>query len=133
MSAYMAKAKSGFAGGQRPGRALPLGSGKTCVGHLEGAAGVLGLCKAAASLLQRRDAPLGLLTRLNASFNVVKEKSFAAAFPSQILPLAPTDGDGDGAAPHSGTSSFGFGGTNAHTILRLPTPRCPPPASQTGT
>ena len=97
---------------------LPLGSGKTAVGHLEGAAGALGLLKAAASMLHARQAPLGGLGVLNPAFGAGCK---ACAFPAQLLAHERRAKCGS----LSGTSSFGFGGTNAHVSLRLG-PGAPP-------
>ncbi|MFF2327305.1 MULTISPECIES: SDR family NAD(P)-dependent oxidoreductase [unclassified Streptomyces] len=87
---------------------LPVGSAKTNVGHLEGAAGIVGLLKAALSLRHRA---------LPASLNYET--------PNPAIPLAelnirvntelmPLTGTGPLLA---GVNSFGMGGTNCHLVL----------------
>ncbi len=94
------------------GRELPLlvGSAKTNVGHLEGAAGVVGLIKAALSIRHRELPP-----------------SLNFATPNPDIPLDELNlrvntelsawPDGDLLA---GVSSFGMGGTNCHVVLAEP-------------
>ncbi|MDQ0988722.1 type I polyketide synthase [Streptomyces sp. V2I9] len=85
---------------------LPVGSVKTNIGHLEGAAGIAGLLKATLAVerntvppsLNFRSAPAGIpLERLN--LRVQTE-------------AAPLGGEG-----FVGVSSFGMGGTNCHLVL----------------
>lgn len=96
--------------GREPGRPLRVGSAKTNVGHLEGAAGITGLLKAVLSL-NHRELPASLnfgtpnpaipLDRLN--LRVQTEHSEWAAE--------------DGRPLLAGVSSFGMGGTNCHIVL----------------
>ncbi|MER5466795.1 beta-ketoacyl synthase N-terminal-like domain-containing protein, partial [Streptomyces sp. NPDC002668] len=96
--------------GREPGRPLRVGSAKTNVGHLEGAAGITGLLKAALSL-SHRELPASLnfetpnpaipLTRLN-----LRVQTEHAAWDSQ-----------DDRPLLAGVSSFGMGGTNCHIVL----------------
>ncbi|MER8097585.1 type I polyketide synthase [Streptomyces goshikiensis] len=88
---------------------LRVGSAKTNVGHLEGAAGIVGMLKALLALSNRR---------LPASLNF--------ATPSPRIPLARLGLDvqrelSAWPAPEreliAGVSSFGMGGTNAHVVL----------------
>ncbi|MCR8579268.1 type I polyketide synthase [Streptomyces sp. Isolate_219] len=97
--------------GSAPGRLTPLhvGSAKTNVGHLEGAAGVVGLLKAALSIVHRRlpgslnfetphpDIPLEELN--------LRVQTGSGPWPREDRPLV------------AGVSSFGMGGTNAHVVL----------------
>ncbi|MET8977519.1 type I polyketide synthase [Streptomyces sp. NPDC004539] len=106
--------------GRRPGDPLLVGSAKTNVGHLEGAAGIVGLLKALLSLRHRR---------LPASLNF--------ATPNPAIPLAEL-----GLSvvtelrewPHperellAGVSSFGMGGTNCHLVLAEPPAPAPAPS-----
>ncbi|MGW3205971.1 type I polyketide synthase, partial [Streptomyces sp. NPDC001135] len=95
---------------REPGRPVRVGSAKTNVGHLEGAAGITGLLKAALSL-SHRELPASLnfetpnpaipLDRLN--LRVQTEHSEWAAE--------------DGRPLLAGVSSFGMGGTNCHIVL----------------
>jgi amino acid adenylation domain-containing protein len=85
-----------------------VGSVKTNIGHLEAAAGVAGLIKAAL-MLERKAIPPSL--------------HFATPNPSipfDRLPIAVSTSLDPWPADHprlAGVSSFGFGGTNAHVVL----------------
>ncbi|MFJ4830520.1 beta-ketoacyl synthase N-terminal-like domain-containing protein, partial [Streptomyces sp. NPDC088747] len=111
-------------GAARPVGAEPLlvGSVKTNIGHLEGAAGIAGLIKAALCLRERALAP---------SLNY---RSPHPAIPLEELrlrvndALTPLEGE-----PLCGVSSFGMGGTNCHLVLTAapepahePAPLTPP-------
>ncbi|MFJ1767917.1 type I polyketide synthase [Amycolatopsis sp. NPDC088138] len=97
-------------GGARPaGAPLPVGSVKTNIGHLEGAAGIAGLIKAVlsvagrvfpASLNFRTPNPLIDPDALNLRVNDTATALPAA--PGELL---------------AGVSSFGMGGTNCHLVL----------------
>ncbi|WP_162600236.1 type I polyketide synthase [Streptomyces sp. CS131] len=85
---------------------LPVGSVKTNIGHLEGAAGIAGLLKATLAVernvvppsLNFRSAPAGIpLERLNLRIQ------------TEATPL--------GGGGFVGVSSFGMGGTNCHLVL----------------
>ncbi|MCZ4609499.1 beta-ketoacyl synthase N-terminal-like domain-containing protein, partial [Streptomyces sp. Lzd4kr] len=91
------------------GAPLRVGSAKTNVGHLEGAAGIVGLIKTLLALRHRR---------LPASLNF--------ATPNPAIPLADLGLEvqretGEWPAVDrpliAGVSSFGMGGTNAHVVL----------------
>ncbi|MEU6428627.1 type I polyketide synthase [Microbispora sp. NPDC046973] len=103
-------------GAARPAtRPLLVGSVKTNVGHLEGAAGIAGLLKAVLSI-HHREVPASLnyeapnpgidLDALN--LRVVTELS---SWPRPDAPLV------------AGVSSFGVGGANCHVVLAEPPPR----------
>ncbi|MFI6036099.1 beta-ketoacyl synthase N-terminal-like domain-containing protein, partial [Streptomyces sp. NPDC051315] len=106
--------------GTATGRRTPLavGSVKTNIGHLEGAAGIAGLLKTVLclshghlvpSLHHEQPNPAIDLDRLG--LRVQRE-------------LAPWTSDTPGAPLRAGVSSFGMGGTNAHLVLEAaPTPR----------
>lgn len=93
-----------------------IGSVKTNIGHLEGAAGVAGIAKVI-SALARRVLPATVnfekqnkLIRLDGSpFHIVRD----------TRPWDPPPARADGTVPprRAGVSSFGFGGTNAHLVL----------------
>ncbi|WP_329564327.1 type I polyketide synthase [Kitasatospora sp. NBC_01266] len=97
---------------QRRDRALgPLGIGsaKTNIGHLEAAAGMVGLVKAVLSLKHRVVPPSLHSEQLNPDIDF-------AALNLQVVrePLAlPAEGE-----VYLGVNSFGWGGTNAHVVLR---------------
>ncbi|MEU1321151.1 type I polyketide synthase, partial [Streptomyces tibetensis] len=88
---------------------LRVGSAKTNVGHLEGAAGIVGLIKTLLALRHRR---------LPASLNFDTPNP---AIPLAELGLEVQRETGDWPAPDrtliAGVSSFGMGGTNAHVVL----------------
>ncbi|MEX1044689.1 MAG: SDR family NAD(P)-dependent oxidoreductase [Chthoniobacterales bacterium] len=102
---------------ERPaGHPLVIGSVKTNLGHLETAAGVAGLMKAA--LVANRG-------KIPPSLNF-KEPSPHIDFEACRLrvPVATEDFPGDGKKPRTiGVNSFGFGGANAHVILSEPPAR----------
>lgn len=82
-----------------------LGSVKANIGHLEPAAGVAGLIKAALSLRHGRVVPQPVAPS-ERPLAALEESPFI--LPSKPLNLAPKV---------AGVSSFGFGGTNAHVVL----------------
>ncbi len=93
------------------GRPLPVGSVKTNIGHLEGAAGIAGLIKTVLALHHRELPP-----------------SLNFATPNPEIPLdelrlrvvterEPLEAPPGGAARTAGVSSFGMGGTNCHVVL----------------
>ncbi|MFE3329642.1 type I polyketide synthase, partial [Streptomyces sp. NPDC059176] len=88
---------------------LRVGSAKTNVGHLEGAAGITGLIKTLLSLTHRE---------LPASLNF---DTANPAIPLRELGLAVQRELSDWPCPEreliAGVSSFGMGGTNAHVVL----------------
>ncbi|MFV2110174.1 SDR family NAD(P)-dependent oxidoreductase, partial [Micromonospora sp. LOL_015] len=113
-------------GAARPGSPLPVGSAKTVVGHLEAAAGVIGLVKVVLALRHRElppslgfetphpDIPLGDL-----NLRVVTETE----------PWPHT-----GSPRTAGVSAFGMGGTNCHVVLSEPgTEPATPQEAQPGT
>ncbi|MEU2272992.1 beta-ketoacyl synthase N-terminal-like domain-containing protein, partial [Streptomyces olindensis] len=99
---------------------LRIGSAKTNVGHLEGAAGITGLIKTLLCV-QHRELPRSLHFR-----------TAPDAIPLTELGLR-VQGE-HGPWPHTGrrliagVSSFGMGGANAHVVVAEPPGRTPPPA-----
>ncbi|UCA51130.1 SDR family NAD(P)-dependent oxidoreductase [Streptomyces sp. WA6-1-16] len=98
---------------------LPVGSVKTNIGHLEGAAGIAGLLKATLAVernvvppsLNFRSAPAGIpLERLNLRIQ------------TEATPL--------GGGGFVGVSSFGMGGTNCHLVLGPAPDPAPHPATK---
>lgn len=85
-----------------------LGSVKTNLGHLEGAAGIAGVIKTVLCLKHAEIPPHLHFKKLNPHISLENT-------PFEILP----SGGAWPAAPKrlAGVSSFGFGGTNAHVIL----------------
>ncbi len=95
----------------RPGRAQPLqlGSVKTNLGHLEGAAGIAGLIKAVL-MVQRGQIPPHLHLRQPTPF--VSWEQWAMTIPTALTPWPRSD-----RPRRVAVSSFGFSGTNAHVIV----------------
>lgn len=91
-------------------RRVVIGSVKTNIGHLEAAAGVVGLIKTALSLRNRTIAPH---LNFNEPNPAVPLEEFNLHVPTETIPWpAPVQG------PRiAGVNSFGFGGTNAHVIV----------------
>jgi len=104
----------------RRDKPLPLGSIKAHFGHLEPAAGLVGLLKAQLCLER------GYLPAMPGADNPSPDIDFEALnldLPSEGQSLPPRDGGWSAAI-----NSFGFGGTNAHAVLRQ-APRGKPSAS----
>lgn len=92
-----------------PDDPLPVGSVKPNVGHLEGAAGLVGLLKAIVSVRNREIPPTLHHERPNPEIDLsgtnIRVVTATEAWPHADRPLA------------AGVSSFGMGGTNAHVIV----------------
>ena len=94
---------------------LPIGSVKSNIGHLEPASGAAGVMKALISLEQRRFPANLHLDELNPLIDFAALNLAPAVSVVELDPSAPR--------LSCGVSSFGFGGTNAHVVLRsLPAP-----------
>ncbi|WP_395746966.1 SDR family oxidoreductase [Prosthecobacter sp.] len=94
--------------------ALVIGSAKTNLGHLETAAGVAGLMKAAL-VLKHGQVPPSLHFK-NPSPHIDFE-ALKLRVATALEPLAGKPG-----SRMAGVNSFGFGGANAHVILKEPPP-----------
>ena len=92
-----------------------VGSIKTNMGHLEAAAGVAGLMKAALCLQHQQVPPHLHLTRLNPKIDL---HTLGLRVPQRMEVLEPTLGR------FAAINSFGYGGTNAHALIE----RAPEPA-----
>jgi len=92
-----------------------LGSVKSNFGHLEGAAGIVGLIKAILVLQHEAIPPNLHFHTLNPKINLNR---FKAIVPIQKTSLRSTCSNEPKTALLAGVSSFGFGGTNAHVILQ---------------
>ncbi|MEK8110138.1 acyltransferase domain-containing protein [Micromonospora sp. M12] len=88
---------------------LLVGSVKTNIGHLEAAAGVIGLVKTVLSLERGLVPPSLHFTRLNPYIDLAGSRCSVAT--------EPTWWPGDPTQRVAAVSSFGFGGTNAHVVL----------------
>ena len=111
----------GRAYGQHPSRRTPcrVGSVKTNIGHLEAAAGVAGLIKAALSVKNRKIAPLRALNQPNPEIDFDK---LGLQLATTVEPW-PTEYE----TPLAAVNAFGYGGTNAHAILAYAAPSLSPP------
>ncbi|MDF2260109.1 type I polyketide synthase, partial [Streptantibioticus ferralitis] len=112
----------GHAIGTSPDRDRPLlvGSVKTNVGHLEGAAGITGLLKVAL-MLKHREIPASL------NFNRLNPAIRADEWNLQVV-AEPVSWPEPAGTLLAGVSSFGMGGTNCHVVLSSPPPAAKPPA-----
>ncbi|WP_435280215.1 type I polyketide synthase, partial [Streptomyces albogriseolus] len=98
--------------GTAPGRATPLavGSAKTNVGHLEGAAGIVGLLKAALAVREGELPPSLHHTTPHPDIDL---DGLRLRVPTELESWT-----ADPATPRlAGVSAFGMGGTNAHLVL----------------
>ncbi|MER5333760.1 beta-ketoacyl synthase N-terminal-like domain-containing protein [Micromonospora sp. NPDC002717] len=94
----------------RPDRApCALGAAKSVVGHLDTAAGVIGLIKTVLALKHRVIPPIAHLATPNPA---VRLDGSVFELPTAARPWAPIDG-----VRRAGVSAFGIGGTNAHVVL----------------
>lgn len=108
--------------GRDPATPLRIGSAKSNLGHLEAAAGIAGMIKTALSLHHRQWMPSLHFQRPNPRTGL---DTVPVVVQTQVESL-PVDTAGSAVA---GTSSFGFGGTNAHVVLSTaptPVPRSAP-------
>ncbi|QSJ17771.1 polyketide synthase dehydratase domain-containing protein [Nostoc sp. UHCC 0702] len=86
-----------------------IGSVKTNIGHLEGAAGIAGLIKVVLSLQQSQIPPHLHLKKLNP---YIKIQNTPIQIPTELQQWPATE------QPRlAGVSAFSFGGTNAHVVL----------------
>ncbi|MGZ9224710.1 MAG: type I polyketide synthase, partial [Anaerolineales bacterium] len=92
----------------RNGKPCFLGSAKTNIGHLEGAAGIAGLIKAVLSLQKRMIPPLVHFKNLNPNISL---KNTSLVVPSTLQPWQ------EARKRFAAVSSFGWSGTNAHVVL----------------
>ncbi len=90
-------------------RFCALGSAKTNIGHLDAAAGVAGLIKAALAVQHGVVPPSLHFTRPNPESDLADGPFFV---PTETIPWPIADGP-----RRAGVSSFGIGGTNAHVVL----------------
>ncbi|MFF8195813.1 SDR family NAD(P)-dependent oxidoreductase [Streptomyces bobili] len=106
--------------GREPGRPLLVGSVKSNLGHLEGAAGIIGLIKTALALHHGRIPASLHFHSPNPHIDFTELGLRVVTGPTAW----PTSGHRPGRA---GVSAFGFGGTNAHAVLEQAPPTAPGP------
>ncbi|KAL7542765.1 hypothetical protein ACHAXR_013097 [Thalassiosira sp. AJA248-18] len=93
-----------------------VGSVKSNIGHLEGAAGIAALIKAVLVLAHERVPPnVGLKTLNPLIAKTIKSHEFSIKFPTEVEPMV---NEGDGKLLLAGVSSFGYSGTIAHAIVQ---------------
>jgi acyl transferase domain-containing protein/acyl carrier protein len=97
--------------GRAPDRPLVIGSVKTNIGHLEGAAGIAGLIKLSLSMSHRTVPPSLHFERPNPDI------PFAELGLRVQTALGPWPVLADGEKALGGVSSFGWGGTNCHVVV----------------
>ncbi|MFH8902656.1 SDR family NAD(P)-dependent oxidoreductase [Streptomyces coeruleorubidus] len=103
-----------------------LGSVKSAIGHLEGAAGIAGLTKAVLQLRHGTLLPTLHAEELNP---VIDFESSPFTVQRETAPWPRTyDGDGRPLPRRAAVSSFGAGGTNAHVVVEEYLPPEPAPA-----
>ena len=116
-----ARALGEVIGRRRPGP-LYVGSVKTNIGHLEASAGLAGLFKLVLALRHGAIPPSLHSATLNPS---IEFGELNLSVVRETLPLP------DGEPVYLGLNSFGWGGTNAHVLLRsAPEPAAAPSAPQ---
>jgi phthiocerol/phenolphthiocerol synthesis type-I polyketide synthase D len=93
--------------GREPDRPLLLGSVKSNLGHLEGAAGIAGLLKVVLAMTHRRLPPSLHFREPNPHID----------FTGLRVVSAGTEWPRYSGTARAGVSAFGFGGTNAHVVL----------------
>ena len=93
-----------------PAGSIPLGSVKSNIGHLKGAAGAAGILKTALALHEKVLPPSLNCGRTNPNIDFSKTPFFVNT------ELRPWEVSGDGVR-RAGVSAFGFGGTNFHCVL----------------
>lgn len=98
--------------GRRRDERLPIGSVKTNIGHLEAASGLAGLLKAQLALEKRLLPP-------SLHFDTPNPDIPFDDLNIEVVTKARPLSDG-GTLAHVGVNSFGFGGANAHAVLREP-------------
>ncbi|KAI9699171.1 MAG: Type I Iterative PKS [Bogoriella megaspora] len=114
-----------FPGGENPSQSkLYVGSIKTIVGHLEGAAGLAGLLKASLAMKNSTIPPNMLFNRLNPKIEPFYDN---LCVPTQAMAWPHLS---KGIKKRASVNSFGFGGTNAHAIIEAWDPLNEPRTSE---
>jgi acyl transferase domain-containing protein/NADP-dependent 3-hydroxy acid dehydrogenase YdfG len=99
-----------------------LGSVKSNLGHLDAAAGVVGLVKAVLAV-KHGEIPASL------HFDAPNPQIDFAASPFRVAAKLQSWTPADGALRRAGVSSFGIGGTNAHVVIEQPPASAPAAAT----
>ncbi|QBQ60372.1 Polyketide synthase PksL [Saccharomonospora xinjiangensis] len=114
-----------FGGTGRAAGSAALGSVKSNIGHLEGAAGIAALTKVVLQLRHRTLVPSLHSARTNPRID------FARSVFAVQQEVAPWPEPAPGAPRRAGISSFGAGGTNAHLIVEEYRDHRTPPSART--
>ncbi|WP_206310942.1 type I polyketide synthase [Streptomyces sp. A1499] len=120
-SAYGVPAGTPADGGVWAGRRVALGSAKATIGHLDAAAGVAGLIRAALAVRDGVIPPSPYFEKPNPLLEL-EGSPFYVPTESTVWPAGDTP-------RRAGVSSFGVGGTNAHVVVE----QAPAPAAGTPT
>src|SRR4029077_17122410 len=92
------------------GRAIPLGSVKSNLGHLKGAAGAAGILKVALALREKVLPPSARCEHPNPNIDFAHSPLYVN---TELRPWTETvEG-----VRRAGLSAFGFGGTNFHAVM----------------
>lgn len=111
-----------FRRGTQRNQFCALGSVKSNLGHLDAAAGVVGLIKATLAV-KHGEIPASL------HFDAPNPQIDFAASPFRVAAKLQPWTPADGALRCAGVSSFGIGGTNAHVVIEQPPAAASAPAS----
>jgi polyketide synthase PksN len=103
-----------FASSGAPAGSCAIGSVKTNIGHLEAAAGVVGMCKVLLQMKYRQLVPSLHCEEPNAYIDF---DSSPFRVQQRLAPWLERDVDGVRVPLRAGVSSFGAGGANAHVVL----------------
>ncbi|MET9414295.1 SDR family NAD(P)-dependent oxidoreductase [Streptomyces klenkii] len=109
-----------------------VGSVKTGIGHLEGAAGIAGMLKVILAMRHRKLPATVGFEKLNPLIKLDGSPLYIVDRLTDWTPGRP-GAAADAPAPlRAGVSSFGFGGTDAHVLLESPAPAPAPASAATG-
>lgn len=106
--------KDVFDRGNRERQKCAIGSAKANLGHLDAAAGVTGLIKAALVVQRGQIPPMCNFAQNSASFGLEGSSFY---IPRRLTPWRVPNG-----RRRAGVSSFGIGGTNVHVVIEEPPP-----------
>lgn len=98
-----------LAANREPGNKCPVGAVKTNFGHMEAASGMSALIKTALILYHKKIPPNLHFTHLNENFNA---ENIHLKVATELTKLP------DDEILYAGVNSFGYGGTNGHTVLQ---------------
>ncbi|HEX6557902.1 MAG TPA: type I polyketide synthase, partial [Longimicrobiales bacterium] len=104
-------------GAQVPAQSIALGSVKSNIGHLKGAAGAAGILKSALALHHRLVPPSINFQTPNPDIDFRHSPFYVNTETREWLKNGTSDG-----VRRAGVSSFGFGGTNFHVVLEQHVP-----------